>query len=289
MPRINSPGFRFVANINRLHFMMPILFTIMISLLLAYFTLFSTFNGANSPLLFDGIDEFFVALNITVLAVVSTTSLFIFFRLFREKPELAVKILVATFILSGILSTLLFAKLLFTSLGLESPLILIIVALVTYMGAYFAYLVIVDALSDRMKNLLFVVCSGALGSFVGVLVPTPPIIVISLFLAIADLVLIKRKTVEKFAGEATYEKLIVGIAFSSREWGIGIGDLTCYSIVVANTSLNFGIPAGGSSLLMIMIGSFLSLAIAVKRARVPGLPISIALGLLPSIMLSFFL
>lgn len=289
MPRTNSLRLRFAGKINRLHFMLPILFTIIISLLLAYSTLFSTFTGANSPSLFDGIDKFFVALNIAALAVISATSLFIFFRLFREKPELAVKILVTTFILSGILSTLLFTKLLFTSLCLESPLILIIVALITYMGAYFAYLVLVEALSDRMKNLLFVICSGALGAFVGVLVPTPPIIIISLFLSIADLVLIKRKTVEKFAGEATYEKLISGIAFSSREWGIGIGDLTCYSIVVANTSLNFGIPAGGLSLLMILIGSFLSLAITIKRARVPGLPISIALGLLPSIMLSFFL
>jgi len=100
--------------------------------------------------------------------------------------------------------------------------------------------------------------------------------------------LIKRKTVEKIVGEATYEKLITGITFSNKEWGIGIGDLTCYSIVVSNTSLNFGILTGGLSLLMISIGSFLSLALTIKMVRIPGLPIAMVLGLLPSIILSFF-
>jgi hypothetical protein len=288
MTRIDFFESRFAAKINRLHFMLPILFTIIISIILSYFVLFLQFTGSNLVPLFDGIDEFFAALNICIIILVSITSLFFFFRLFRKRQELAVRILVATFILSGILSTLLFAKLIFNSLFLESPLILIIVALVTYIGAYFAYLVLVEALSDRTKNLLFVVCSGALGSFVGVLVPTLPIIGISLFLSVADLVLIKRKTVEKILGEATYEKLIVEIAFSNKEWGVGIGDLTCYSIVVSNTSVNFGVLTGGLSLLMILIGSFLSLALTIRMVRIPGLPISMVLGCLPSIILSIF-
>ena len=267
--------------------MLPILFTIIISIVLSYFVLVLEFEDSNSTALFYGIDEFFAVLNIIIIISVSITSLFLFFHFFKKRQDLAIKILVATFILSGILSTLLFTKLIFNSLSLESPIILIIVGVVTYIGAYFAYLVLVEALSERMKNLLFVICSGSLGSFVGVLVPTIAIIGISLFLSFVDLILIKRKSVEKIFGESGYEKLIVDIAFSNKMWGVGIGDLTCYSIVVSNTSANFGILTGVVSLIMILIGSFLSYVMSLKEGRFPGLPITMVLGLIPLIISSF--
>jgi hypothetical protein len=255
---------------------------------LAYYVLTLALNGNNSLLLFDDSENFFVAFNISVIIVVSIASLFIFFYCLKKKPQLAVKVFAAAFIISGILSTLLFAKLVFVYMNLESPLILLIVALVTYVGAYLAYLILVDSLSDRMKNLLFVVCSGALGSFVGIVIPSPPVIGISLFFSLLDLVLIKRRSVENFVGDVVYEKMISQVAFSSKEWGIGLGDLTCYSLVVANTSFNFGFIAGGLSMLMILLGSFFSFIMTFRMIRVPGLPISMALGLLPSILLLLF-
>ncbi|MFC1487971.1 hypothetical protein ACFLRN_09850 [Thermoproteota archaeon] len=246
-----------------------------------------TYDNSLKPI-FDPVNDFFVTLNIFIIVLVSITSLFFFFLFFKKRQEIAMRILIAVFILSGILSTLLFTKLIFTYLGFESPLILIVVAIITYIGAYFAYLVIVDVLSNRVKNILFVVCSGALGAFVGVVLPSLPIMGISLFLSFADLFLINRKTVEKIVGEVAYERLITEITFSNREWGIGIGDLTSYSIVVANTSVNFGIIAGFFSLFMILIGSFLSYVITLKQGRFPGLPITMVLGLIPLIILSFF-
>ena len=288
MIEIDSFGSRFEAKRNRVYFIIPILITILISIFLAYFTLFVQTYGNSSTPIFDSTNNFFATLNIFIIVLVSITSLFIFFRFFKKRQEIAIRILVAAFILSGILSTLLFTKLIFTFLGFEFPLILIVVALITYIGAYFAYLVIVDAISNRMKNMLFVVCSGTLGAFVGVVVPTVPIIGISFFLSFADLFLINRKTVEKIVGETAYEKLITEIAFSNREWGIGIGDLTSYSIVVANTSANFGLLAGFFSLSMFLIGSFLSYIMTLRHDRFPGLPISMVLGLIPLIILSFF-
>lgn len=286
MKKINYFESLCADKIKRPHFMLPILFTIIISIILSYFVLLLQFEGNNSTSLFHGIDDFFAVINIFFIILVSISSLFLFFGLFRKRQEIAIKILVATFILSGILSTLLFAKLIFNSLALGSPIILIIVGVVSYIGAYFAYLVLVEALSERMKNLLFVVCSGALGSFVGVLMPTIPVIGISLVLSIADLILIKKKSVEKILGETTYEKLIAGITFSNKNWGVGIGDLTMYSIVVSNTSANFGVLTGVSSLLMILIGSFLSYILTLRRGRFPGLPITMVLGLIPSIACS---
>jgi hypothetical protein len=287
MERINAPE-HFSAKINKLYFLLPIFFAILISLIYAQFVLLAQPYSKSSTFTFEGYSEAFIALNIFAIAIVSAISLFIFFRILKTKMEAALRILVATFIIGGMLSTLLFGKQIFILLNLESPLFLLVVAVVAYIGTYFAYLAFVEALSDRARNMLFVVCSGTLGSFLGVLVPVLPVIGISLFLSVADIVLISRSTVEKIVGEAEYEKLIMKLAFSNREWGIGIGDLTCYAMVVSSASVSFGVLVGGLSLLLILVGSLLSLVLAIKMVRIPGLPIAIGLGLLPSIALLFF-
>jgi hypothetical protein len=286
MATIVYPNFLLSTKINRLHFMLPILFAILVSLICAQFVLLSE-PIRNSTGLFDGMSEFLVVINVFIIVILSMVSLFVFFRMFNKNPHFALRIVVAAFILGGMLSTLLFGKLVFSLLHLDSPLLLIVVAFVAYVGVYFAYLSIVDALSDRMKNLLFVFCSGALGSFLGVLLPAVPVVGISLFLAVLDFLLIRKKTVENIVGEETYEKLVFNVAISNEDWGIGIGDLTCYSMVVSSTSVTFGFSIGMVSLLLILLGSLISITLTLRRVRLPGLPIPVALGLIPSIMLFF--
>ena len=283
-----APEKRFSVKINKLYFLLPIFFAILISLVYSQFVLLAQPYSDNSTFTFEGYSEVFIALNIFAIAVISATSLFIFFHILKTKKEVALRILVAAFIIGGMLSTLLFGKQIFILLNYESPLFLLVVAVVAYVGTYFAYLAFIEALSDRARNMLFVVCSGTLGSFLGVLVPILSVIGISLFLSVADLVLISRSTVEKIVGEAEYEKLIMKLAFSNRESGIGIGDLTCYAMVVSSASVSFGVLVGGLSLLLILVGALLSLALAIRMVRIPGLPISIVLGLLPSMAMLFF-
>jgi hypothetical protein len=280
------PNFLLSTKVNRLHFMLPILFAILVSLICAQFVLLSE-PIRNSTALFDGMSEFLVVINVFIIVILSMVSLFVFFRMFNKNPHFALRIVIAAFILGGMLSTLLFGKLVFSLLRLDSPLLLIVVAFVAYVGVYFAYLSIVDALSDRMKNLLFVFCSGALGSFLGVLLPAVPVVGISLFLAVLDFLLIRKKTVENIVGEETYEKLVFSVAISNEDWGIGIGDLTCYSMVVSSTSVTFGFSIGVVSLLLILLGALISITLTLRRVRLPGLPIPVALGLIPSILLFF--
>jgi len=288
MTKINASENRFSVKINKLYFLLPIFFTILISLIYAQFVLLAQTYSNSSALTLEGYSEVFIALNIFAIAIVSAISLFIFFRILKTRREVALRILVATFIIGGMLSTLLFGKHIFILLNLGSPLFLLVVAVVAYVGTYFAYLAFVEALSDRARNTLFVVCSGTLGSFLGVLMPILAIIGVSLLLSVADIVLIHRNTVEKIVGESEYEKLIMKLAFSNREWGIGIGDLTCYSMVVSNALVVFGFFTGVMSLLLILLGSLISLTLTLRVARLPGLPIPVTLGLLPSIALLFF-
>ncbi len=276
---------RLPVKINKLYFLLPIFFAILLSLIYSQFVLLAQPYSSSSTFMFEGYSAVFIALNIIAIVIISAVSLFIFFHILKTKREVALRILVATFIIGGMLSTLLFGKHLFILLNLESPLFLLVVAFVAYIGAYFAYLSFVDALSDRARNALFVVCSGTLGSFVGVLVPILPVIGISLFLSVADLILINRGVVEEIVGEAEYEKLIMKLAFSNRKFGIGIGDLTCYSMVVSSSAVSYGFLVGGLSLLLILVGSLLSLVLAMRMVRIPGLPIAMGLGVLPSIVM----
>jgi hypothetical protein len=274
------------ARINKLYFLLPIFFTILIALIYSQLVLASQAGSNSATFLFEGYNEVFIAVNIAVITIISALSLLIFFHILKTKRNLAIRVLVSSFIMGGMLSTLLFGKHIFLLLNFESPLFLLVVAFVAYGGAYFAYLAFIDALSNKARNTLFLMCSGTLGSFLGVLVPMLPVIVISLFLSAVDIILIRRNTVEDIVGKTEYESLIMKLAFSNKDWGIGIGDLTCYSMIVANTSISYGTPAGGLSLLLILIGSFFSLLLTIKMVRIPGLIISTVLGLIPSILLT---
>ncbi len=196
---------------------------------------------------------------------------------------MAAKILVAMFIEGGMLAILLFGKLLFITLGLETPIFLVFVAIIAYIGSYFAFLSFVDQLSRSGRNRLFVIASGSLGSFLGLLLPIPVIIVVSVILAVADTFLIQTEVFKGFLGETQYEKVIIEMAFSTSEWGIGIGDLISYSMIVSGASANFGLVIGGLSLVLILVGAVFTMSLAKKQRYVPGLPIATALGLLPSL------
>ena len=120
-----------IVRVNKFQFIIPIVSTIILALFFSYFVLYLVFSGSPTSV-FEGSDKFFVELNILIIVIASLTSLLIFFHYFRREPDLVVKLFVAIFILSGILSTLLFAKFIFNYLSLEFPLILLFVALVTY-------------------------------------------------------------------------------------------------------------------------------------------------------------
>ena len=288
MERTKSPENYFSTKTSKLYFLFPVFLTILIALIYSQLVLVSQAESNSATYLFEGYNEVFIALIVSVIAIMSAISLLIFFHILKTKKSLAIRILVATFIIGGMLSTLLFGKHLFILLKIESPFFLLSVAVVAYIGTYFAYLAFVEALSDRLRNSLFLLCSGTLGSFLGILLPTLPVIGISIFFSIADIILVSRSTLEKIVGKDEYEKLILKIAFSSKKWGIGIGDLTCFSMIVANSSLSYGVLIGGLSLLLILVGSLISLMLTIRMSRIPGLPISTALGLLPSILLLFY-
>jgi hypothetical protein len=268
-------------------FLYPIFFAIIISMFLVQIILLvSPYEDATIVSLQRSFTVSTVV-NLLVISLVAAGFLYVIFRYRKIGNKMAAKILVAMFIEGGMLAILLFGKLLFITLGLETPIFLVFVAIIAYIGSYFAFLSFVDQLSRRGRNRLFVIASGSLGSFLGLLLPIPVIIVVSVILAVADAFLIQKGIFKGFLGEAQYEKVIIEMAFSTSEWGIGIGDLISYSMIVSGASANFGLVIGGLSLVLILVGAVFTMSLTAKQRYVPGLPIATALGLLPSLFVLF--
>jgi hypothetical protein len=272
---------------GKVGFIYPIFFAIIISMFLVQLILLvSPYEEATVASLQRSFNISTIV-NLLLISLLAAIFLYGLFKIKKIGNQMAAKVLVAMFIEGGMLAILLFGKLLFISLGLESPIFLVFVAIVAYIGSYFTFLSFVDQLSRKGRNRLFVIASGSLGSFLGLLLPIPIIVIVSVILAVADAFLIQTEFFKGFLGQAKYEKMIIEMAFSTSEWGIGIGDLISYSMIVSGSSANFGLVIGGLSLLLILMGALFTMRLTTKQMQVPGLPIATALGLLPSLFVLF--
>jgi len=269
---------------SRLNLVIPIFFTILIAIVFSQLVLLSQpYNEEALFLLFNY--EIFSPLNLFIMTISIVIILFLFLRAVKTGKEIAVRILVSFYILAGCYSMLLIGRLVFFMSGSDSQLLLLVPAAATFVGMFGAFLVFIDSISREARNRLFVVSSGAFGALMGVVVPATYVLATLIALSIADMILVLKRSVQKTFGETKYEELLQQLTFSTREWGIGIGDLVCYSIIAANTSVYFGVYAGIISLALILFGSYITIKMAAKQTRFPGLPIPIGLGLLPSIIL----
>jgi len=269
---------------SRLNLVIPIFFTILIAIVFSQLVLLSQpYNEEALFLLFNY--EIFSPLNLFIMTISIVIILFLFLRAVKTGKEIAVRILVSFYILAGCYSMLLIGRLVFFMSGSDSQLLLLVPAAATFVGMFGAFLVFIDSISRKARNRLFVVSSGAFGALMGVVVPATYVLTTLIALSIADMILVLKRSVQKTFGETKYEELLQQLTFSTREWGIGIGDLVCYSIIAANTSVYFGVYAGIISLALILFGSYITIKMAAKQTRFPGLPIPIGLGLLPSISL----
>jgi hypothetical protein len=272
------------SKMSKLYFLLPVFFAILVSLVFAQLALPAEPYRKDSSFSFFNDGDMFSPLNLSVTAIATVLILFVFFRMVKTGNKFTMRILVASFVVVSLFA-LLIGRLVFVLLELESQLLLIVLSAVAFTGMFGAFLVLIGALSHKARNRLFVISSGTFGAIVGVLIPTLAVIGILAALSIADTILILSNSLQRIFGEAKYEELIKKTSFSTSEWGIGLGDLICYSIIASNTSAYFRVYAGGASLALILISAFLTMKIAVKHTRVPGLPIATALGLLPSIAL----
>jgi len=272
---------------SKMSFVLPIFFTILIAIVFSQLVLVS--QPYNKDYLFSLFNlEVFSPFNLFIMAVSTVVILYLFLRAVKTGKEIAVRVLASFYILAGCYSILLVSRLVFIMTGSDSQLLLLVPAAATFVGMFGGFLVFIGNLPVRERNRLFVISSGAFGALMGVIMPTSLVLGVLITFSIADTILVLNKSIQKSFGEMKYEEILQQLTFSTTEWGIGIGDLICYSIITANTSIYFGIYPGILSLVLVLIGSYITMKVAIKHSRFPGLPIPTALSLLPSLCLLLF-
>jgi presenilin-like A22 family membrane protease len=139
---------------------------------------------------------------------------------------------------------------------------------------------------ERVCDLTVLGLGGALGTFLGVSIPTLSTILILAFLAVYDAFAVYHGPVGKIAYSGLEQ--LRGLSFSFEDVQVGLGDLTFYSMLTSRVLFESGPLFCLASTAGVMIGVFLGFKMLEKKGMFPGLPLPTALGLIPLIV-SFFL
>ena len=126
-------------------------------------------------------------------------------------------------------------------------------------------------------NVVVLLLGGALGTFLGVSIPTLSAMLILSFLAVYDAFAVYHGPVGKIAHTGLEQ--LKGLSFSFRDVQMGLGDLTFYSMLSGHLLFNFGVFPCAASVLGILLGCFLAFKMLEKKGMFPGLPFPIFLGL----------
>jgi len=130
-----------------------------------------------------------------------------------------------------------------------------------------------------IPRLLAVTVVGSLtGTFLGASIPGLTAIVLLAALAVYDLISVYRGPIGKIA-EMTDLEEFKGAAFTVGDLTIGMGDIVFYSMLVSTAMVNFGTLAYLGGFTGVAVGSFVGFKLLERREVLPGLPLSIGMGL----------
>ncbi|MHA1727475.1 MAG: hypothetical protein ACTSWY_01930 [Promethearchaeota archaeon] len=247
----------------------------------------------------------------TISAVVS--SVIIYFAV-KKKGEIALKYLMGmAFMFLTFMLLLFFGEIIIRLIVFEeiSYYIIIIVYMILcgIITIYLIYMFFSGRMSLKLKNAFVLLIGILIGSFMGLIIPTWTTITILIGVSIWDIISVKkgpiRKIMELTGGiEPDFErkmkngeiKPVEAEIFESSELEIGVGDLAFYSMLTSHilvfmtdlifvltenilTSLFIAIIVSIAAAIGILIGSFITINSLNKNKILPGLPMSIFIGL----------
>ena len=132
---------------------------------------------------------------------------------------------------------------------------------------------------SSIPRLLAVIIVGSLtGTFLGASIPGLTAIVLLAALAVYDLISVYRGPIGKIA-EMTDLEEFKGAVFTVGDLTIGMGDIVFYSMLVSTAMINLGTLAYLGGFTGVAAGSFLGFKLLERREVLPGLPLSIGMGL----------
>jgi presenilin-like A22 family membrane protease len=259
-------------------YVLPILATLLISVLCAFLIMRT---GLEMPMVTvlpeTGYGPLFNALLFVFAAGFGATLIYF---LLKRGVRLFLRLLMGTaFSVLSFSLVVFYSALFFVAAGIEVP-----VAVILVVALFAAAIVVLEVFlrKGRFYEVTVLALGGAAGTLLGASIPLFSAVLILLALAVYDVVAVFRGPIGKIA--ATGLEHLPGASFSFKNVHVGLGDLTFYSMLVSRIFLSFGWAACVAAILGVLLGAFLSFKMLERKGMFPGLPFSVVLGLLASLM-----
>jgi len=226
--------------------------------------------------------------NVSLFISIAIVAIVLVFLSKRLRKEYASNLFVAVYLVVGTVFTLLFGKQFFNVPENSFPLIYLVFGVVGYLGFYSIYLIVTGIVGENLKNFIFLTYSSIIGMFLGLSLPIASVIAVILALSFVDIFWVY----QQLRGPETedgMEKFMIVLKTIDARWGIGLGDLTCYAMLVTCSLANFGALNCLFSIILVLIGALSSMNRAEKYTYFPGLPMSAGLGAIPILISSIIL
>ncbi len=228
------------------------------------------------------------AILFVVLATVGATMVVLLLKYGKE--HILKYILIIAFGFISIVIVIYFGYMFFLVFQFVDPILAAFIIIAFIMTAGLAF-VMVDS-ENRIKNGGLLIFGGAVGAFLGVVLPVWTSVLLLVGLAIYDYFSVKRGPIRKIVEltEDDPDKL-TALAVSTSEWDIGLGDVAFYGMITVLAIVNYGMLTALLAVIGVISGFLITLKMLEKRGVMAGLPIPIGLGLLGfaiGILVTFF-
>lgn len=259
----------------------PILASLVFGILCAYLMIESQIDFYQVTPFPEGVGSLGNGLYFVILAGVGASLLYLLLK--RKSFKLVsvitgVALTVAVFMLSTVYLYAVFSTFLF-------PYVDVVILILSTSATVLADFIVFRTHSPAAGFVVLLI-GGALGAFLGIMIPTISTILILGFLAVYDVFAVFRGPVGKIA-QGGLEQLR-GLSISFKDVQMGLGDLTFYAMLVSRVLASAGPIYCLGSTAGVLIGVFLAFKMLEKKGMFPGLPFSIALGLVP-LLISLFI
>jgi presenilin-like A22 family membrane protease len=229
----------------------------------------------------EGVWSLANALYFVILAGVGATILYILLK--RKKQKLITIITSLAIASATLMLSMVYLTAIFLAMNIAYPDALSLVpAIIITAATVFA----IFRARNKISNLAIILLGGALGTFLGSVIPTLSAILILGFLAVYDIFAVYRGPVGKIARGGLEH--LRGLSYSFKDIQMGLGDLAFYSMLSGHMLLNFGPVACLASIIGILLGCVLSFMMLEKKGMFPGLPFPIMFGLVAGLLMSLF-
>jgi len=280
------------------HMLIPIIITLSLAMLLSVIGIVSGFTIEGAPFSETEGGLFFALLNAlfyTLFAIIGITVIYYAIKYGKEKVLRIFFIFCFGFM--GVFMIFFFMYLILAIFEVVEEIYFILVVIISIVaGLYLSYSLLAKNSSPKAKNTALLLFGAFIGAFLGIVLPTWTAFLLIGILSIYDIIAVFRGPIKKII-EMTEENeestLPVDMTYVTRSLEIGLGDLAFYSMLSTHTlilgfQLDFLIADGllgaiipcACTTVGILIGAYITFKLLKKRSLLPGLPISVGLGIL---------